>query len=116
MVPAGTRLVTPDIDIDLCCTQHFGDSVTAQFNMDFRNSVNFFIFSFFCIVLSIFILHLRESELYRYIYLAQSWTGRPHLLGCCHFRIVWATCLPHKGGGVPLSALSKDTLSKFAGF
>ena len=21
----------------------------------------------------------------------------------------WATCLPHKGGGVPLSALPKDT-------
>ena len=25
------------------------------------------------------------------------WTGRPHSLGGCHFRGVWATCLPHKG-------------------
>ena len=32
------------------------------------------------------------------------WTGRPHSFGSCHFRGVWATCLPHKGGGVPLSA------------
>ena len=27
----------------------------------------------------------------------------------------WAACLPHKGGGVPLSALPKDTTSKLAG-
>ena len=26
-----------------------------------------------------------------------------------------ATCLPHKGGGIPLSALPKDTTSKLAG-
>ena len=25
-------------------------------------------------------------------------TGRPHSLGSCHFRGVWATCLRHKGG------------------
>ena len=43
------------------------------------------------------------------------WTGRPHSLGSCHFRGVWATCLPHKGGGVPLSALPKDTTSELAG-
>ena len=42
-------------------------------------------------------------------------TGRPHSLGSCHFRGVWATCLPHKGGGVPLSALPKDTTSELAG-
>ena len=24
------------------------------------------------------------------------WTGRPHSLGSCHFRSVWATCRPHK--------------------
>ena len=40
------------------------------------------------------------------------WTRRPHSLGSCHFRDVWATCLPHKGGGVPLSALPKDTTSE----
>ena len=28
---------------------------------------------------------------------------------------IWATCLPHKGGGVPLSALPKNTTSKLAG-
>ena len=48
------------------------------------------------------------------------WTGRPHSLGSCHFFIfifggVWAICLPHKGGGVPLSALPKDTTSELAG-
>ena len=43
------------------------------------------------------------------------WTGRPHSLGSCHFRDVWATCLPHKGGGIPLSALPKDTTSELAG-
>ena len=26
------------------------------------------------------------------------WTGRPHSLGSCLFRGLWATCLPHKGG------------------
>ena len=43
------------------------------------------------------------------------WTGSPHSLGSCLFRGLWATCLPHKGGGVPLSALPKDTTSELAG-
>ena len=43
------------------------------------------------------------------------WTGGPHSLGSCHFRDVWATCLPDKGGGVPLSVLPKDTTSELAG-
>ena len=43
------------------------------------------------------------------------WTERPHSLGSCYFRSVWATCLPHKGGGVQLSVLPKDTTSKLAG-
>ena len=43
------------------------------------------------------------------------WTGRPHSLGSCYFRGVWATCLPHKGGDVPSSALPKDTTSELAG-
>ena len=43
------------------------------------------------------------------------WTGSPHSPGSCHFRDVWATCLPHKAGGVPLRALPKDTTSEFAG-
>ena len=43
------------------------------------------------------------------------WTGRPHSLGSCLFRGLWATCLPHKGGGVPLSALPKDTTSELSG-
>ena len=43
------------------------------------------------------------------------WTGRPHSLGSCLFRGVWATCLPHNGGGVPLSALPKDTTCELAG-
>ena len=40
------------------------------------------------------------------------WTVSPHLLGSCHFRV---TCLSHKGGGVPFSALPKDTTSEPAG-
>ena len=36
-------------------------------------------------------------------------TGCPHSLGSCHFRGVCATCRPHTDGGVPLSALSKNT-------
>ena len=44
--------------------------------------------------------------------IAVFWTERPQSLGCCHFRV---TCLPHKGGGVPLSALPKDTTSELAG-
>ena len=43
------------------------------------------------------------------------WTGSPHSLGSCLFRGLWATCLPHKGGGIPLSALPKDTTSELAG-
>ena len=46
--------------------------------------------------------------------IAMFWTGSTHLLGSCHFRDVWATCLPHKGGGVPLSAMPKDTPSELA--
>ena len=42
-------------------------------------------------------------------------TGRPQSFGSCLFQGVWATCLPHKGGGVPLSALPKDTTSELAG-
>ena len=29
------------------------------------------------------------------------WTGRPHSLGSCHFRGVWAICLSPKGGVIP---------------
>ena len=43
------------------------------------------------------------------------WTGRPRSLASCYFRGVWATCLPHKGGGDPLSTLPKDTTSELAG-
>ena len=43
------------------------------------------------------------------------WTVSPHSLESCHFRGFWVTCLPHKDGGVPLSALSKNTTSELAG-
>ena len=36
-------------------------------------------------------------------------------LGVAFFEVLWATCLPHKGGGIPLSALPKDTTSELAG-
>ena len=37
------------------------------------------------------------------------------LHNCNPVKYGWATCLPHKGGGVPLSALPKDTTSKVIG-
>ena len=43
------------------------------------------------------------------------WTGSPHSIGSCLFRGLWATCLPHKDKGIPLSALPKDTTSELAG-
>ena len=43
------------------------------------------------------------------------WTRRRHSFGSCHFRGVWATCLLHKGGDIPLNALAKDTTSELAG-
>ena len=46
--------------------------------------------------------------------IAICWTEGPHSLGICHFG-VWATCLPYKGRGIPLSALPKDTISELAG-
>ena len=63
---------------------------------------------FFILYFSIFILYSLESELYRYILDGTSvWE-----LTTCHLRYVWATGLPHKGGGVPLSALPKDATSE----
>ena len=56
-------------------------------------------------------LHSRESELYRYILdgtSALAWE-LPFL------RCLGHTCLSHKDGGIPLSALPKDTTSKLAG-
>ena len=43
------------------------------------------------------------------------WMGRPHSLGSYHFHGVRITCLLHKSGGVPLSALSKDVTSELIG-
>ena len=37
------------------------------------------------------------------------------LHNCNPAKCKYATCLPHKDGGVPLSVLSKDTTSKLAG-
>ena len=70
-----------------------------------KNMANFVLYC--C---SYFILHSRESELYRYIL-----DGK--------FALAWELLFPrfmghlssHKGGGVPLSALPKDTTSELAG-
>ena len=61
------------------------------------------------------IVHILSSINEKANCIAIFWTGRPHSLGSCHFRDVWATCLLHKGGGVPLSVLPKDTTSEVAG-
>ena len=47
--------------------------------------------------------------------IAMFWTVCPHSLGSCYFQGVWATCLSYKGGGIPLSALPKDTTRKLSG-
>ena len=73
-------------------------------------------------------LYELKSRFYLFIYLpflssihekanciAILWTGSPHSLGSCLFRGLWATCLSHKGGGIPLNALPKDTTSELAG-
>ena len=62
---------------------------------------------------AIFILHSQESELNGYTLYGTS--ALAWELPTCHLRYVWATCLPHKGEGVPSSALPKDTTSKLAG-
>ena len=67
------------------------------------------LFLFFALF-AIFILHLRESELYCY-----TLDGKSASLGSCLFRGLWATCLPYKGGGIPLSSLLKYTISELAG-
>ena len=43
------------------------------------------------------------------------WAGLRHSFKSCYFRVVWDTCLPHKGGGVSLSVLPKDTTRELAG-
>ena len=68
-------------------------------------------FLFFFVLFAIFILHSRESKLYRY-----TLDGKSALAWELPFsRFLWATCFQHKGGGVPLSALPKDTTSELAG-
>ena len=64
---------------------------------------------FFCVVQCLSSIHEKANCIVIF------WTERSHSLGSCHFRGVWATCLLHKGGGVPLSALPKDTTSELAG-
>ena len=44
------------------------------------------------------------------------WTGCLHLLENCHFHGVEATCLPHKGGHVPLKVcprIKQENLQAF---
>ena len=70
----------------------------------------------------------RDPRPYKYLYcsylssihekancIAIFWTGSPQSLVSYHFRNVLATCLSHKGGGISLSALPKDTTSELAG-
>ena len=73
---------------------------------DFSFAINFFLF-----YLSYLSFIYEKANC-----IAIFWTGRLHSLGSCHFRGVWATCLLHKDGGVPLSALPKDTTSELAGW
>ena len=68
-----------------------------------------------CFVLFLFYLPFLSSIHEKANCIAILWTGSPHSLGSCLFRGLWATCLPHKGGGFPLSALPKDTTSELAG-
>ena len=69
----------------------------------------------FCSFIFIFYLPYLSSIHEKANCIAICWTERPRALGSCHFRGVWAICLPHKCGGVQLSALPKDITSKLAG-
>ena len=82
-------------------------SIDASFHFPF-----FFFYSF---LFSFFSLPYLSSIHEKSNFIAIFWTGRPHLLGSCHFQGVWAIYLPHKSGGVPLNALFKDTTSELAG-
>ena len=64
----------------------------------------------FLFLFTIFILHSRESELYRYIL-----DGMSALAWELLFPRFLGPRLSYKGGGVPLSALPKNTTSEFAG-
>ena len=77
---------------------------TISGNREMESEIVFFVL--YCLYLSS--IHEKANCI------AIFWTGRPHSLGSCHFRGVWTTCLPHKGGGVPLSILPKNT-SELAG-
>ena len=68
----------------------------------------FLVFIVFCLP---YLFSIREKA----NCIAVCWTGHPHSLGSSDFRGVWTTCLPHKGGGVPLGVLPKDTTSDLAG-
>ena len=72
-------------------------------------------YEFFCFFLFLFYLPFLSSIHEKASCIAILWTVSPHSLGSCLFRGLWATCLPHKGGGIPLSALPKDTTSELAG-
>ena len=56
--------------------------------------------NFFYEVFFVFYLPYLSSIYEKANCIALFWTGRPHSLGSHHFRAVWTTCLPHKGGGV----------------
>ena len=86
----------------VCCS-NFHNTFAAIFASDL----------FVCFVL--FYLPFLSSIHEKANCIAILWTGSPHSLGSCLFRGLWSTCLPHKGGGVPLSALPKDTTSELAG-
>ena len=75
---------------------------------NFYSNISYFFYLFICLP---YLSSIHEKA----NCIAIFWTGRPHSLGSCHFRDVWATCLPHKRGGVTLSALPQDTTSELAG-
>ena len=53
---------------------------------------------YFCYCPCLFSIHERANCV------AVFWTACPHSLGSCHFGGIWATCLPHNGGGIALMA------------
>ena len=66
---------------------------------------------FFCIVLYCsYYSPFKRKRTYRIFR-----TVRPHSLGGCHLRVVWATCFPRKDGGVQSGELPKDITSELVG-
>ena len=85
---------------------YYFNIIMTRFMRMFFYMAQFSLFSYYYPYLSF--IHERANCI------AVFWTKYPHSFGSYHFLGVWATCLPRKGGGVPLSALPETTTNELA--